>query len=381
MNACVLLLVQGLLSQHDANGPREAMLKAVHAAFVANQAAFPFGDVRFTYAIGNAKDATSARRGLLAPQYVADSRYVFDRDKSRYERIFNENDMRETSKYIGNDILSKLDSFRAATDGDRTLYDSISALERSGLSRGVKLSPGRIEFDRAFQFPLSLGQPNHMEKENLGILLQESFRSNPDVRIVGLESDGVAEEEGRSLVKIDFQLKYGASTYWVDLERGSVPVRIESTLSGRGGASSTRSTVYFDDLRQVPERGWLPFKESWWDSRGDSAGQIVIVHAAFDKPPEPSDFALDFPQPISLVDGQKRLRYPPSRRWNIAGPLSSDSRGVEKVQYSTAPNDALPTMPGERKKSLWQRYQLLVLGVTTLAATIALMMLYRRKSS
>jgi hypothetical protein len=369
-----LLLALGVFTQQGGGEPQESLLRAVHDAYVANQAAFPFGRVAFTYVQGSARNAAAARAGDFSPRYEAQGLYVFNEKLARHDRLFSEEDMRQTSTYIGNDIVSVLDSFRVETDGERTLYDSPYASAKS-VSRATKLAAGRREFDGGFQFPISLGQPDHMGTENLGRHLRAALRGEPDARIADVKQNVTFED--RRTVKITIRLRYGDLEYWIDLDRGAVPLKIVARIDASENAPESEMVYHFDDVRQIPGRGWLPFRESWWGSRENKAGQILITEASFDRPPEASAFDVDFPEPITLVDEAKSVRYPARRAWNLASLPSPGGRGVEKVEFATIPLDALPKLEGERTAG--SRYQLLILGLTTLAATVALLVWFQRR--
>lgn len=365
-----------LVAQQVASVPEDSLLQAVHDAFVSNAAAFPFGHIEFTYIQGSASDSEAARRGDFDPRYTATGLYVFDRERSRYERVFPEEEMRQSNTYIGSDIISILDSFRMATDGERTLYDSMVAKAGPGLARGITLSPGRRDFDRDFRFPISLGQPDHTSMENLGKFLRDAFRGEPDTRIAEVESDFIHED--RRVIRIVIEMEFGDFECLVDLERGAVPLRIVGRTEATDTSGESRTIINFDDLRLIPNRGWLPFKQSWWRSRDGGGGQIAVRAASFDTPPATSAFGIDFPKPTAIIDNAKGLRYPPKEVWNLSSLPSPGSPGVEKVEYASIPLDALPKLPGERTAG--SRYSLLILGLIALAATIALFVWTRRRS-
>lgn len=375
MNSVIVLIAAYLVALEDSKAPQGDLFRAIHDAFVSNQAAFPFGQVKFTFIQGTAKNEVAARDGNFEPGYGASGIYVFAQRRARYERVFSEEDMRKSNQYMNNSILSILDSFRMATNDEITLYDSISATARSGLARGLRLAPGRAIFDRDFRFPLSLGQPNVSARENLGKFLRNALETNSGTRVSKIESDLVFEDH--PVVKIAFTLKYGSSEYWIDLERGAVPLKVVERAAATGTSRELRTVTHFDDLRLVPNRGWLPFKESWWHSRDSTGGQIVIQEASFDRPPKSAAFNIEFPQPISIVNEAKGVRYPPRSVWNITSLPSSGSRGVEKVEYASVPEAEIPKLLGERVS--WAKYQLLVLGIVTLTLTIVLISWIRRR--
>ena len=371
------ILVLCLLAQNAKASQGDALLSAIEDAFVSNQAAFPFGQVSFTYTRGSARDGDAVRRGELNPAYTAKCFYTYNGVSARYDRIFPDDAMRLANKKIGSDIISIIDTCRMATNGEVTLYDSVTVAD-SMEARGTRLTPGPRDFDRDFQFPLSLGRPDHGSLDNLGRHLLEAIKGKSGSQTGVKGVDQHVEYEGRRLVKLTLTSATSENEYWIDMERGAVPLKIVSSETAPPQRAGYRTEYHLDDLRLVAGRGWLPFRESWWYSDDSRAYQVVIGEAHFDDPPRVEAFALDFPRAISLVDDSKGVRYPPSRTWNVLRLPGPHAHGVQKVERASIPQSELPRLPGEMPSQ--GCYDYLLYGAVALVLAVGLI-LWRRRNA
>jgi hypothetical protein len=330
---------------------------------------FPYGMVAFRYCQGAATSAEAAREGTLDRQATAEGLYIFDKDRARFERLFTEKDLRKNAKAVGNDVMASLFSFRMVTNGENTLSETVT-----GLTATHRLTPGAVEFDKSFQFPLPLGRPNAAGWDNIGKNFLEMIQQKSTCKLSRVEDD--AKLEGVSVLKLLMKCGSGTAEYWVDLESGSIPRKILLRVDPE--SPSISETFYFlDDLRLVPGHGWLPFKETQWNRQTGFATQIKIVEADFDKPPTPSKFVFEFPKPTRVIDEARGLRYPPQTKWDLSKLPSRASRGVQRVEQATITRDSIPLMPGEAETRHPYRWLILSLLVSLLA--IGLLVWNRRR--
>lgn len=212
--------------------------------------------------------------------------------------------------------------------------------------------------------------------ENLGVFLRAVLQNDADAPIAEVERSTVYENQ--EVVKILLKYKSGHLIILVDLAHGAVPLKIVGQTAATATSPGHQSVFLFDDVRYIPNCGWLPFKESWWHGHSNTGGQIIIKDAKWDVPPDASAFDIVFASPTSIVDDEKGLRYPPKRVWNVSRLPSRGTRGVEKVVRTTIPGDALPKLPGEIDHE--PRYYLAFLGVVALISSIALLVWFRRRN-
>lgn len=370
----VLLLLPaliGLLREAD-EGLDRARIQALHDAFVSNGASIPFGHIEFRFVTGTSRTAARARRVEFDTQYEARGAYVFAGEKARYEILYNDADKAATTQVIGPERRVMLESFRITADEHNTLYDDSEQQSRTAL-----LSPGKARFHRDFQFPLSLGQPEPQRIENLGWYLRAALNNDPKVRISQVED---AEYEARPVTRVVFELEDETITYWVDTQRGAVPLRILDQYREPGESHvSIENEFVFDDIRKIPGRGWLPFVQTSWFQRGGNAKRIELRETDFSRESTTADFDLHFPKPTALIDAARKIRYDKQTTWNLSNLPSSVSPRAQKIEYSALPSDLTPRMAGERKSG--REYRLLIVGVAALLIAMALVVLNRRRSA
>ena len=178
-------------------------------------------------------------------------------------------------------------------------------------------------------------------------------------------ADPDAKLDGRRVTKVVLRAVAGRRTFWVDPERGSVPLRVEDTFDGD---PSRRDTLLHEDLRLLEGAGWLPFTRLLVDSSGGLVERIELTDVELGRP-GPAAFQLDFPSDTPLMDMARQLRYQPRRVWNLhhlPSEHSKDSEKAEAAGVSTAPE-----MPGEvERPSLPWRPIFLLLGSVCLAAAL-----------
>lgn len=369
MSVIAQILCCALIGQQIAKSDERAVVTAAHDAFVSNRASFDCGEIEFTYIQGNAKNEQAARDGGFEPSYSATGRFVFAGGLARYERIFSEEDIKRTSTRIGNDRVVVLESFRAATNGAWSIYDTPH--EPSGV---INLSAGTREFDRDFKFPLSLGRVDAVSVENLAQVLMDGLRGTNHTQVYQVVL-GVDYEHAKTL-KLSLTLMNGSGDYWIDMARGAVPLKIVDRVAPTKTMRGYHSAYYFDDLRHIPGHGWLPFRESWWHDLTSQGGRIEITRASFGARPKRGSFGLEFPKAIPLYSEAQGMRFAPRKVWDVSDLPSDHSLGAEKVQYASLPASDVPKLPGEREPQ--SSSMLIILGVVALVLSAGLLVWARR---
>jgi hypothetical protein len=204
-----------------------------------------------------------------------------------------------------------------------------------------------------------LGQQENSQ-ENLGFELRGALSGNPDYRVSEIRE---ADFEGTRVVFIALAYARGRGEFWVDLERGAIPLK--RVIRSNGANGDTREIVaYYDDLKLIQGRGWLPFKSTTWYGSDKTAKQLLIQEANFSERPSPTSFGLEFPAETTLVDEAVGLRYPPRKVWDVNSLPAANAVGVEKVEYAASPGTAPLPLPGERGAD---RTELVFIGVVILA--------------
>jgi hypothetical protein len=237
---------------------------------------------------------------------------------------------------------------------------------RPGYLRAIKMLDGKDFFLQFFDLPLSLGQPDSQQADNIAIRLRQVLDGNPDYSVAELSEKESFED--RPVVKLAIDSPRGRHVYWIDMERGAIPLKTEFQRHD-DNALRLASVTFNDNLVNVADHGWLPFRRSWrYESSGDS-GYQKILKAEFNQPPDRSALGLEFDEPVALRNESSKLSYEPRKFWDLASLPAAGSRGIRKTPPSEPiPLDQAPQLPGELARS--PNYSLIALGALALVAAV-----------
>ncbi|WP_165252507.1 hypothetical protein [Paludisphaera soli] len=368
--------------------PSGAGAEPAHAKFLAtvadrfeeNRAKFTRGRVRFDYLDGRADDPDAARKGEIRDPCTARCEYLFDvegkRPQLRYEKEFPPEDMDARTKSISDSrTASTLDSFRALCDGSRTLFDAISWHPGQGLTHNPEIRPGSDDFERRAEFPYELGLPEPKTR-GMARQIRKALAGEAGASVGSVEE--AARVGDRVLARFTLRFEHGEVTYLVDPERSYVP--LESRFRSREGLENA---TFYDDVRLAPNRGWLAFEQTK-HLGGGPARRLVVREADFEAAPRPAEFALEFPEPVPMVDAAKGAWYrKPQKVWSLASLPSSSSPSVKKLTVrrgessSGTPSDPLP---GELEPPSWAPMTLALAAVGIPAVALAILAIRRRSA-
>ncbi len=319
---------------------RTDAVEHLRLSYKANKDAFAFGTFHFDYLVGSADGVEAAEACRLTRSLHEDGFYVFDGRNARYELIPDPAEFAAFATRVSERRTSSLaDAFRMLTDGEATLLDSLGANE--GVSDFVH-SPGiksmNMFFGNGFfQFPLWIGdQSSHrycdLDSDLGGV--NDGLAS-----IVELNLD--SRYEGAQVCKLALKWAKGDRTYWIDLKRGAIPLRIVD----HSPPSHTVSVIRFDDLEEVRDRGWFPRRMLHYIGSGDRVEQLVVTKMDTRNKPPLSRFALEFSKPIAMVDELRKFVYSPRRTWSL---LDLPRPGSPGARYAPTLDQSLSDkMPGE----------------------------------
>ncbi len=140
---------------------------------------------------------------------------------------------------------------------------------------------------------------------------------------------------------MSFSYQEGKCTYWIDLNRGTVPLRILDHYN----RTNLDIIFNFDDLVQVPGAGWLPRRMLHVIGTGITVYRLVVKEIDLQHKPPLSAFQLEFPEPVGLGDSARKLVYKRRKTWsllNLPSRSSGEARPAIPMTY-VAP----PDLPGE----------------------------------
>ena len=158
----------------------------------------------------------------------------------------------------------------------------------------------------------------------------------------------------------------GKCTYWIDVNRGSVPVRIVNEYT----ETVSSSTYVFGDIEQVTHAGWLPRRKLHYLTGGKTTDLVVITKIDTQNRPPTSMFQLDFPDPVELGDLQRKVVYRKGKTWSLLKLPSPSSPGTER--FGMGPSLLPDELPGEIEAGLPWAMISLVVTLSLVAGSIVL---------
>jgi hypothetical protein len=338
----ILFLLAGTLGQQPDGSTQQ--LDFLRLSSKANKDSFGYGTFRFQYTRGFSTNLADAEKEVFARAFEEAGYYAFEGENGRYETVAEPTVLAAATTRTGELRSSSLiRSFRSLTDGKSTLVDTHFPDETgTRLNHGLIMSAGTGPFygSGSFDFPLYLGDNG---KGGDDYDLFKYLTAAKDGKAPGFELDMDSQLDAMKVARFVYPRKDGKGkyTYWVDIERGSVPLRILI----HSNPTNTDTIHIFSDLEQVSNAGWLPRKRLRIIHNGQKAivDRLVITDIDTQHKPKPSTFQLEFPEPIEVLDSPKKLAYPASKTWSLLKLPGRSSRGVRAVERYVPP----PEMPGE----------------------------------
>jgi hypothetical protein len=332
----LLLILTGMIGWHtDGSMQQVEFLRVSHKA---NKDSFASGAFRFHYTRGSSASLSDAESEVLGKAFEESGYYVFDGDNARYDLLAEPAVLASATRRIDNRRSSaSITAFRALTDGKFTLRDNIQlAGTNAALRHGAIIFPGVATFYKSgsFEFPLELG-----DKGGGAYDLFQDLTWVKDGRIPLWELDMDSRLGELKVCKFSYTWKDGMRTYWIDVDRGAVPVRIHDHYN----PNNADVTYIFSDLEHVAGAGWLPRRRLHVVGPGAIVDRIVITDIDVVNKPPRSTFQLDFPEPTTLFDEAKKLTYPKRKSWSLLNLPSPTGSGVRPTMPFTRP----PELPDE----------------------------------
>lgn len=309
-------------------------------SYKANKDAFAHGSFRFEYTRGLSSSLADAESEIFSKAVNEEGLFVFDGANARYDLITDPTDLlaatTRTDKRKGSSFIM---SFRMLTDGKVTLRDSIDLNQKgTSLVHSPVILPGTTEFykDGSFEFPLYIGDHSPRDYDLFSDL---TAIRNGKASLVELDRD--SRLDGLKVCRLTFSWKEGRRTYWIDLNRGSVPLRILDHYN----PNNLDVTFVFSDLAQVPNAGWLPRRRLHIIGPGSLVDRIVVTKIDIQSIPRPAEFQLDFPEAIALHDRARQLVYSRRKTWSLLNLPGQSSPGTRRA----IPRTYIPPaeLPGE----------------------------------
>jgi hypothetical protein len=319
------------------------VLKHVRIAYDGNRGAFQQGVIRFENLRARASRVLDNGEVESSAPRVATGTYAFDGKLARLDFLYDVETTRASTKTIGRDsFVTSVASFRVLSDGNRVLKDLITLDGSQQKFDHVPQILFKNSINTDLDFPLDLG-PLAYDSRSLSYDVDELLRGESQL----VRFDANSEHAGRSVMYFQIQWKQGLREYWIDLERGGVPLQIVDTKPKEDPSEYRR--VRHEDLRLIAGHGWLPMKRTYYSRRVNLYEEFTIKDASFEKPPA-SAFVLEFPERVRMVDQTKGLVHHIGRNaWSLSNLPGPNSQGVSP--YVVRSFEPAPEMPQERESA------------------------------
>ncbi len=247
----LVLIVAAILSYQP--DQQRQQLEFLRLSYRANKESFVYGSFRFEFTRGLSTSLADAESEVFSKSFKEDGLFVFDGANALYQLTADPKVLAASTTQIDERTSSSLImAFRVLTDGKVTLYDSIELNRaRTTLLHSPRIVPGTTEFRRSgiFEFPLYIGDNSLRDYDlfsDLGAV--EDGKASLD------ELDFDSRLNDRKACKLRFTYQEGKRTYFIDVNRGSVPLRILDHFN----PSNVDVAFIFSELAHLPNAGWLP---------------------------------------------------------------------------------------------------------------------------
>jgi len=332
-------------------------------SYRANRESFSSGTFAFRYTRAKSRTFEDAQSGRYTVSIEARGLYVFDKSDARFELLVGATEQGTITKRVGpNQTVSFFQPIRRLTDGKVCLVDQlfITDPQTPVQLHTLKIVPGTDEFYQSLSFPLEIAStvPRSFD---LSSDLGQTTSGTTGFQLEAVDSH--SELGGNPVSKVVLRGKVGRRTYWIDTERGSIPLRAEVDFDGD---PSRRIVLLHEDLRLLVGGGWLPFTRLLVMGNGDVVERIELTEVNL-APPQPSAFRLEFSTPTSLMDTARQLWYKPRLNWDLHHLPAKSSADAETVSVNQTPVSDMPGEVARLSPYWWPILLLLSLGTVCLA--------------
>lgn len=314
-----------------------------------------------------------------------DGLYLFDGSLRRFESLATPEQIEE-QRAAANGDWSFLPSVRMLTEGRFTLVDSISFGARGAAPEhhASLVSGGAAFFQTVQGIPLQIGHPI-LGFENLGKCLTELLESSRGVTVTLAEVDEQARLDHVPVVKLRFEIAIPrvniTTTFWIDRDRGAIPLQTVKEEVVRDQLYLTAEFPNRDSSQLIQvmsvDHEWIrKFHDCWVPLRWREASitafadqdrerlmidEYAINETDFDHPPDHALFALEFPEPVQLLDQYRSFDMGTRKVWTVKD-ISVKAREAAWQDYVTH-NPSPPEGPSNVDPEIWLPYLPLLAGL------------------
>jgi len=337
--AIVMALAWGLSTTESRGADDREVAGAAQTAFRANRSAIRFGTVRYRNIRGRADGPDEGLAGDIDNPVNNTITHWYHGPNGRHDCEYSVQSLVDKGGW-----RFPTPSWRILTDGNKTLTDDIYLQEdNQTLQHQPQIFGGREKFCLAVLSPFGIGD-QFPASHQLDFDLGEALTAANGWRLTSVEA---AEIDGDPVVAIRLDGPGLYRTYWVDLARGSIPRRMVEVSTH----TPLQTQIENRDLREVTSGAWFPFHQTVLIGRAGQGYTVVdlkVEEVDFDRPPDPSVFQLEFPEPVGMPDRVASAHYPAKQVWDLRKLPRLGEPGVVRTTIAAPglPLSDAPEMPG-----------------------------------
>lgn len=350
---------------------------AIRRAYEANRLGMKQWTAAFELTVGRSATPEAIRKNEWSKQFAtAKGSYVYDGKNGRYELLHSDADIvSNRTKISNNEWTTPLSSFRLLTDGRVTLSDYVDVLgdDKSPL-HSAQIDAGVEGFFNPIQFPLSLGDP---DRDDWSAVRGRGRAANVGVpwKLAAVEHD--VDLDGVRVTKLSYELQAARWTFWVDLERGAIPIRRHYAESDSG----PKLYREYARVERVNDGAWLPresFELLTSGKRDGSVKKLTIDAIDTQAKVDRSRFRMEFPAARKFYNTADRVYYTDVKVVDLDKLPAVGAANVGRFAEGPTTSGNAPKMPGELQGgSVWPAVSGIIL--LCIAAALAIHHVYRRR--
>lgn len=353
------------------------VLLSIKDGFTSNRAGFAKGWGRFELRTGTVRSVTDVLNEKWTADFEAKVFWAFDGKMCRYDTIYSPDAIRltvpsnlpTTSKTTIIKVSGPITSARAITDGAKTLVDIIGA---EG-NHQVEITEGTSTWPRSTFSPLSLGLPDLGSPELLPEQIIAAI-SGGELEIAYL---GEEQYQGRtvSIVQLKKRGLKGEVRYWIDVERGAIPLRLTETMED----GTPYLDVRYEDLREFSGSRWLPQRLISMQTFGDqtSVRELRAVELEVDKPLGAEALRIAFEKKTKIRDMVRSVGFEVEPNTYVGlNPLPPVPAGAQQYSANAMDKVAFDPMATEKPKRNWW-LTVSILTIALIVGTLLARKVYR----
>lgn len=356
------------------------LLPAIRTAYQSNRAALGFGTIRFSLVVGEASSPSAASSGELTRPFTAEGFLAYGGKNIRYDCIYPiEDEVAARVRISKNSWSSLIGSRRFITAGDLTLFDDLFVdADDKTVAHSAQIMPTTDFIFQGINIPLNLGIPRprgHVLDKDI-----EALEAGKEGWTLGAVEEDVLLG-GLHVVRLSVQSRDSDDMeYWVDLDRGAVPVQTRLTVKSPSGGIQATIQTNFDDLRQVAGKAWVPFRQTMF-IMPNRVRRLTIIEADFKTPPPPTTYRMEFPEAMGMANAAALVTYTTKQKvWDLSHlPSASDPKTVKIVMAE--PGQPAPVMPGPYRARSWGKIALVTIGVVLLIGAVVTALNLKRRNN